>query len=553
MKKTVTVNIGRIVFHIDEDAFELLHKYLETIKAHFHTSEGKEEITSDIEARIAELFSEKLKNGKQVISIEDVQEAIAIMGKPEEFGGDETNGSDKSKGENFKYSDKQYGYSYGYTYGDKSENFHYTGTFTKRRVYRNPDDKVLGGVCSGISAYLDIDPLWLRLLFAVLFFGFGSGLLLYIILWIILPPAKTTAEKLEMKGEKVNVENIEKNIHEEMGNLKNKFEDFKKEAKDFGSKDRRDNVRGAVGSFVHAIAQAILAVVSVFVRLFGVLFVVIGIVIFIVLMRLLLGAIGWFPMGHSNFAVLFFDTRTQVLWSSIGITLLIGIPLLMLMYKGFRLIFNIKTRNRPLNVIAASIWIVGVVICSVLFFDKLDNYNERNISRIDANIAQPARDILYVDVDRKDRDEWNENFHIEVGDFGDFSDENNLVTFHDAKLKIVKSNDTIFHLTKVQSARGRTLKEAETYSHSINSEIKQKDSLLIIPDYYSLEEKTKFQFQHLNFILKVPVGKTIFLAQKTKHVLDDIDNVEDMSDHKMVNHKWLMTDKGLKCMDCKEL
>ena len=177
MKKTVTVNIGGTVFHIDEDAFELLHKYLETIKAHFHTSDGKDEITSDIEARIAELFTEKLKLGKQAISIEDVQEAIAIMGKPEEFGGGEAN-------------------------APKEEPFQHSYTYTKRRVYRNPDDKVVGGVCSGISAYLDIDPLWIRLLFAVMFFGFGSGFLLYIILYIIIPEAKTTAEKLEMRDRK---------------------------------------------------------------------------------------------------------------------------------------------------------------------------------------------------------------------------------------------------------------------------------------------------------------------------------------------------------------
>ncbi len=556
MKKTVTVNIGGIVFHIDEDAFELLHKYLETIKAHFHTSEGKEEITSDIEARIAELFSEKLKNGKQVVSIEDVNEAIAIMGKPEEFGGDESNSSnasDKTKGENNQHSDGQYGYSYGYNYGGKRENYQYTGTYTKRRVYRNPDDKVLGGVCSGISSYLDIDPLWMRLIFAVMFFGFGSGLLIYIILWIIIPEAKTTAEKLEMRGEKVNVENIEKNIKEEMDNLKNKFEDFKKEAKDMGSKDRRDRARGVVGNIAHGFISGILVLINVFIKFFGVIFVVIGIAVFIVLIRILLGGIGWYPMGHPHLAMLFFDSRTQVLWSSIGISLLVGIPLLMLMYKGFRLIFNIKTRNRPLNIIAASVWLVGVVICSIIFFNKLDNYNEKSTTRIDANITQPAGDILYVDVDRNEQDEWSDNTHFQFGDIGTFSDDNGLINFHNVDLKIQKSNDDNFHLTKVQSARGRTYKEAETFAHGINSEVKQKDSLLIIPNYYSLDEKTKFKFQHLNFILKVPVGKSVYLAQRTKYILDDIDNLNDTEDRHMVNHKWVMTDRGLKCVDCKGL
>ena len=556
MKKTVTVNIGGIVFHIDEDAFELLHRYLETIKAHFHTSEGKDEITSDIEARIAELFTEKLKSGKQVISIEDVQEAIAIMGKPEDFGGDESNGSnasDKTKGENKQYADGQYGYSYGYNYGGKGENFQYSGSFTKRRVYRNPDDKVLGGVCSGISSHLDIDPLWMRLIFAVLFFGFGTGLLIYIILWIIIPEAKTTAEKLEMKGEKVNVENIEKNIKEEMGNIKNKFEDFKKEAKDIGSTDKRDRARGAIGSIVHAFVEVILVLVRVFVRIIGALFIAAGIAAFILITRLMLGVLGWMPIGNSEVFRMFFDSNGQIFWASIGLTLLICIPLIMLIYKGFRLIFNIKARNKTLNIIAASIWIIGVGISSVLFFSILDNYNEKYTTRIEAPITQPAGDILFVDVDRNEQDEWNGSTHVQFGDIGNFNQENGLIVFHNVDLKIQKSNDDKFHLTKVQSARGKTQRDAESFTHTINSEVMQKDSLLIIPNFYSLNEKTKFKFQHLNYVIKVPLGKSIYLMPKTKRILDDIDNVNDASDDEMVNRKWIMTDRGLKCVDCKGL
>jgi hypothetical protein len=251
--------------------------------------------------------------------------------------------------------------------------------------------------------------------------------------------------------------------------------------------------------------------------------------------------------------MLFFDSSSQVLWSSIGLTLLIGIPMLMLVYKGVRLIFNIKTRNRPLNIIAASIWVIGVIICSIIFFNKLDNFNEKGVARIDAPIIQPKGDILFVDVDRNEQDEWNGNVHVQLGDFGSYNEENGIVVCHNVDLKIQKSNDENYHLTKVQTARGRTHIEAESFAHTINSEVMQKDSLLIISNFYSLDEKSKFKFQHLNYILKVPLGKSIYLLPKTRHVLDDIDNVNDASDEDMVNRKWIMTERGLKCVDCKGL
>ncbi|MEI6815776.1 MAG: PspC domain-containing protein [Bacteroidota bacterium] len=529
MKKTVTVNIGGIVFHIDEDAYLLLSTYLESIKAHFHTSEGKDEITSDIEARIGELFTDKLKSGRQVINIDDVNEAIAIMGKPEDFGGE-------AKTTNSYVND------------DKNQ---WSSGNSKRRVYRNPDDKVLGGVCSGISYYLDLDPLWIRLVFAIMFFGFGSGLLLYIILWVIIPEAKTTAEKLEMKGEKVNVENIEKNIKEEMENLKNKFEDFKNEAKNMGSKAKVNKARGAISSILHAFVEVILFAVNIFVKFFGFIFIIVGIAIFVAIIRLMLGFMGIMPIGNTDLAGMFFNSHGHLFWASIGVTLLIGIPLLMLMYKGFRLIFNIKTKNKTLNAVAASFWIVGLIISSIIFFGFLENYSERSTVKIDSNITQPAGDILYVDMNPKDISDWSHKSYIQFGDIGNFYTENNQIIFRDVELKILKSDNDKFQLIRVQSARGKTNKDAAEAANSINSEVMQKDSLVVLSNFYSIDSKAKYKFQELRYILKVPVGKSVYLANKTRKVLDDIDNVSDTEDKDMVDHKWTMTEKGLKCIDCK--
>src|SRR5688572_21955605 len=162
MNKTVNVNIGGMAFIIDEDAFNRLHQYLENLKRHFGSTEGGTEIIQDIEARIAELLSEKLAT-RTIISNRDVEEVIAEMGGPEEFGGTDEPAAPKSAN-NFESEEP-------------------------KRVYRHPDDQVLGGVCSGIAAYLGFDPLWLRLAFALAVLFFGTGILIYIILWIVIPKA----------------------------------------------------------------------------------------------------------------------------------------------------------------------------------------------------------------------------------------------------------------------------------------------------------------------------------------------------------------------------
>ncbi|MEX2589913.1 MAG: PspC domain-containing protein, partial [Chitinophagales bacterium] len=195
MNKTLSINLNSLVFQIDEIAYEKLSNYLKAIANRFEGMEGADEITSDIEARIAEMFSEKLSNTKQVISLADVESVIEVMGRPEDFETieDELEADPAA------------------TKGKKSP----------RKLFRDTENSIVGGVCSGISAYLGIsDPIFLRLIFLIAFFGFGSGFLLYIILWIVIPEAKTASDKLHMRGEAINVSNIEKTIKEEFDNIK---------------------------------------------------------------------------------------------------------------------------------------------------------------------------------------------------------------------------------------------------------------------------------------------------------------------------------------------
>ncbi len=205
MKKTVTVNISGIVFHIDEDAYEKLNKYLLRIKAYFRREEGGDEIITGIESRIAEMFQERRKDHSKAINIEDVNEAIAQLGEPSEM--------DEGQEDQKKHSG---GTS---SIGDDS---------TPRRLFRDPDNKYIGGVCSGLAAYFNIDPTWVRILFVVLILLAGSTIFAYIILWIVIPRARTTADRLSMRGEKINLSNIEKAIREDLQDIKKNLEDLSK-------------------------------------------------------------------------------------------------------------------------------------------------------------------------------------------------------------------------------------------------------------------------------------------------------------------------------------
>jgi phage shock protein PspC (stress-responsive transcriptional regulator) len=194
MKITVSINLGGYSFNIDEDAYDDLRRYLKNLELHFAGEENSAEILSDIEARMAELLKIRLTSYKQVISIGDIREVIAVLGTPEDI--DDNGGSSARE----KFSTPGY-----------------------HRMYRDPDKRMIGGVCAGMGAYWEIDPWIIRIILLVLVFAGGLGLLTYIILWVVLPEAKTTAQKIEMKGEPVNIHNIKDSVKKEFDTVRKKM------------------------------------------------------------------------------------------------------------------------------------------------------------------------------------------------------------------------------------------------------------------------------------------------------------------------------------------
>jgi len=191
MKITVSINLGGYSFNIDEDAYAELKRYLKNLELHFAGEESSSEILSDIETRMAELFRIKITTFKQVINIEDVKQVISILGTPEDI-------SDKEEpSAHDKFSSPGY-----------------------HRMYRDPDHRIIGGVCAGMGAYWNIDPIIIRIIFVALALAGGLGVLVYLILYIVLPEAKSTAQKIEMKGNPVNIHNIKESVKKEFDSVR---------------------------------------------------------------------------------------------------------------------------------------------------------------------------------------------------------------------------------------------------------------------------------------------------------------------------------------------
>lgn len=198
MKKTFTINISGNVFHIEEDAYDKLQHYLNCLGLYFASQAGGQEILSDIEARIAELFREKITETQEAVTMGWVDEVIAKLGKPEDFM---ECGEPQSK-----------------------ENEAIKGEKIRKRLYRDTENRVIGGVCSGMSIYFNTDPVLIRILFvALVFLGVGISIIVYLILWIVVPKATTTAHRLEMKGEEPTIYNIQKTIQQEVKEVKESF------------------------------------------------------------------------------------------------------------------------------------------------------------------------------------------------------------------------------------------------------------------------------------------------------------------------------------------
>jgi len=345
MKKTININLAGFVFYIDEDAYEELQKYLKTIKTYLGNTEGREEIIDDIESRIAELFSEKQK---QVITLIEVSEVIEVMGQPEDYmSEDETEQKTSYKSSN-------------------------------KRLYRDPDSTVLGGVCSGIGHYLSIDAIWIRLIFLAMIWS-GVSILFYFILWAIIPKAETTAQKLEMKGKAATFSNIEDYVRKGYENVKDDFKNV--DFKGAGEKAKQ----GASGFFAllgelisklfSALGKVLSFIANILGKLLGVIILTTTVALIIALtVSFIIGSFIDINIGNDLLSMPGFEFIRpdwggpfHPIWYHISMMLTFGIPAFSLLLFALQLLFkNMGRLSGGIKIGLLAVWLISLISFIIL-------------------------------------------------------------------------------------------------------------------------------------------------------------------------------------------
>lgn len=532
MNKTIIININGSVFHIEEDAYEILKNYMMEVKRHFMDSADSLEITTDIENRIAEMFNEILlkdidgNRNRQVIIENDVKLVITQMGAVAEFEqGDEQEGANGA--------------------------YHFKPT-NKRRLFRNPDDHLVAGVCAGIANYFDIDVIWIRLAFALGSVLGGSGLILYFILWLVVPKAITRADKMAMKGEKQDLQGFKRNLEEELNAMKNNFSAFEGEAKPFVYKAR---------DFVGDLAQHLMAFITLIVKLISkligiaIILCCFGFMVFLIIAFILVvgfGNMAVLPGTPFNFAHIHNLTPLGISALIVGLIPLITIVLITL--KG---IFRTGTVNFITGTSALVVWLVA--LASLIFFvlEIVQNYREEASYSKTINLLPTKNNTYYLklndlkyftasDSARLNLKNLIKNENISLKDV----DENREL--HNVYLDVERSDIKTPVLVAFYKARGRNYENALFNVRNTKYIFSQKDTVLTFNYKLLNTHDDQWHEESVQLTLKLPLNTKVVIERDMDRIMNAADvygcNVTNKRDgNKLKSAEFIITENGLQC------
>lgn len=521
MNKTIIINISGVIFHIEEDAYETLKNYMNEIKSHFASFKDNFEIISDIENRIAEMFSELLINdSKQVIIMADVTAIISKMGTPSDFGDESTE--------------------------DNSQPETYQSDPIKRKLFRDADDRAIGGVCSGIAHYFGIEPLWFRVTFAILFFVFGTGLFAYILLWIIMPKAVSRAEKMEMKGEKINLQGFQKNMEDEINAVANQISKAHQYAKPSLGRIGgfiRDLADG-LGRFLKGTGKLILKIIGVFIiSVFGVF-----LVSAFVALLIFLGYAGntevstLYPLNALSVSL-----RPAVFISAFLVVL---IPLLGIILITISVLFKSNTLSKSVGFSLLMVWLIALSVGIFCIAKNATDFKEEASFSETIELKNNTQQVYYLQLGEERTIE--ENFIGKNGKKRIVTITGNDRDFDSPNSVYINLNLTptgALGLTKSYTARGEKISQALVNAKQIDYYYSQKDSLLIFDKEAGLKENSLWRGQQVNIKLNIPVGSALFIEKKfARRFLSDVmyDCLQD-SDDSEAYVKVIATKEGFSC------
>ncbi len=569
MKQVININFHGRVVPIEVSAFEILKQYTESLNRHFASEEGKEEIINDIENRIGELFQERLKEGVTCITDDDVQAVIRSMGRPEDFDTEEPSARQEKEYEQEMYERAQETARPNRLYRNENEKVFggvcsgiadylnidvvivrvifivlgisagfgiitylilwlavpSTASTTigsvRKKLYRDPDDKIIGGVCRGLSHYFGMNVWIPRLLFLVplltfvfrwsdgdadfnfVRFSFSPGaLIIYIILWLVLPEASSTAEKLEMKGEKVDLNSIKNSVVEEMKGVQKRAEKISKDASQF-AKERSKNFTSEVNSAARRSSRTLGDIIILLIKIFA--YTILGIIAFAVVLTLFgfgIAAVGLFPVKDF---VLTDGWQNIFAWGTL--IFFIIIPIIGIITWLIRRVARIKTNSKMMRLTFFGMWFIGLISFILLITSVARDFRaSSSLGEEEVYLTNPGINKLELSIEnpaqRINRKKW-----LRLEPFESFIEDTAYVGNYN--IHILKSNTDSFRVTMIRVANGRYRSMADTLASMISFNMQQMDSLLLLDRAIAINKKDKFRNQHVIINVYVPVGKKI--------------------------------------------
>lgn len=521
MNKTVNINLGGMFFHIDEDAYQKLTRYFEAIKRSLSNSSGQDEIIKDIEMRIAELFAEKHTNDKQVINLRELDEVIAVMGQPEDYRIDNEEAEFQQKSTSFDYASRPI-----------------------KKLYRDKDGGMIGGVLAGLGHYFGIDKVWLRVILLILVFAYGTGLLAYIILWIVMPEAVTTSEKLEMTGEPVNISNIEKKVREEFDNVSEKLKNV--------NYDKMGNqVKTGADRVVSNIGNVFMSIFKVFAKILGVMLILCGLTILFFLL------VGVFSLGTTAFIEFpwsgFIEAGNYTdypIWT-FGLLMLfaVGIPFFYLMVLGFKLLIpDMKSLGNVFNYTFLALWIISIALTISLFIKQATQFAFEGKSVKKEVLQLNPTDTLQI------KFKYNESFANDIHDYDNYrlvqdSTNTEMIFSSDVRIKIMKTDEKQAYIQIIKEADGESLSSAKQSAEKIKYAYKLQGNQLILDNYLLTEATNKFRNQEVEINLYLP-KETHFKADEVFRDRDNSDDEYFNLHHSSTDYLYKVEENKVKCLTC---
>ena len=522
MNKTISINLGGFFFHIDEDAYQKLSRYFDAVKRSL-SPDGRDEIMKDIESRIAELFQERLKNDKQVVGLSEIEEVISIMGQPEDY----------------KIDDEKTSYQ---SSSSSSTNFYYPS----KRLYRDKENGMIGGVMAGLGHYLGVDSLWLRILMVILFFGFGTGLFVYIVLWILVPEAITTTQKLEMKGQPITISNIEKKVKEGFDDITSKISSIDHEKITNSAKSGASRIGSSIEEVITTIFKVFAKIIGSFILFFSAI-ALLGIVITSIIMIFSSTMPENYILNHIQTPI---GLETP-LWAQ-GILFLLGfgIPLFFLFILGLKLMVNnLRSIGNYVKYSLLAVWIVAVGIIISLGINEASQLAFDGKSVQKEVIAIAPTDTLKIKF--KNNDFYSKSIYRNH-DFKITQDEgdNEIIYSNNVSIEIKETDAAAPYMLIEKLANGKSTSQAKKRAEKIKYEYKIEGNTIILDNYLLTAVENKFRGQEVEIYLYLPKG-TIFQTDESFSNFDRSDyGFFDENEYDTKNPVYRVDADKVRCLNC---